>query len=63
VLEELPAKDRELLRMVFYEDVDRAQICRSFRVDREYLRVLMHRAKTRFRECMQRRYAEGRAEA
>lgn len=64
VLEELPPKDRELLRMVFYEEVDRAQICRSFRVEREYLRVLMHRAKLRFRECLQRRYAEGgRADA
>jgi RNA polymerase sigma-70 factor (ECF subfamily) len=59
VLEELPPKDRELLRMVFYEDVDRAQICRTFRVEREYLRVLMHRAKIRFRECLQRRSAEG----
>lgn len=59
VLEELPPKDRELLRMVYYEDIDRAQICRSFRVEREYLRVLMHRAKGRFRELLLRRYAEG----
>lgn len=64
VLEELPPKDRELLRMVFFEDVDRAQICRSFQVEREYLRVLMHRAKMRFRECLQRRNTEGgRADA
>jgi RNA polymerase sigma-70 factor (ECF subfamily) len=63
VLDELPAKDRQLLRMLFYEDADKAEICRSFRVDREYLRVLMHRARTRFRECMQKRNAEGRADA
>ena len=64
VLEELPPKDRDLLRMVFYEDIDRDQICRSFRVEREYLRVLMHRAKLRFRECLERRCAEGgRADA
>ena len=58
VLEELPAKDRELLRMVFYEDIDRTEICRFFRVEREYLRVLIHRAKVRFRECFRRRCAE-----
>lgn len=57
-LEELPTKDRELLRMVFYEDLDRNQICRTFNVDREYLRVLMHRAKARFRECLLRRYSQ-----
>lgn len=49
-LEELPGKDRELLRMVFYEDVDRGAICRSFRVSPQYLRVLVHRAKAKFRE-------------
>ena len=51
VLEELPGKDRELLRMVFYEDVDRGAICRNYHVTPEYLRVLVHRAKARFREC------------
>ena len=49
-LEELPWKDRELLRMVFYEDTDRADICRNFRISPEYLRVLVHRAKARLRE-------------
>jgi RNA polymerase sigma-70 factor (ECF subfamily) len=58
VLEELPLKDRELLRMVFYDDVDKAQICRSYRVEREYLRVLVHRAKGRFRERLLRRFAD-----
>ena len=50
VLEELPQRDRELLRMVFYEDVDRGAICRDYRISPEYLRVLVHRAKARFRE-------------
>ena len=49
-LEELPGKDRDLLRMVFYEDIDRSDICKSYRVSPEYLRVLVHRAKARFRE-------------
>ena len=60
VLQELAPKDRELLRMVFFEEADRDQICRSFQVEREYLRVLVHRAKARFRECLLKRYAEGR---
>jgi RNA polymerase sigma-70 factor, ECF subfamily len=59
VLEELQPKDRELLRMVFYEDIDSAQICRSFKVDRDYLRVLVHRAKRRFRDCLLKRCAGG----
>jgi RNA polymerase sigma-70 factor (ECF subfamily) len=58
VLQELSAKDRELLRLVFYEDIDSAQICRSFGVHREYLRVLIHRAKCRFRQCLLRRCAD-----
>lgn len=55
VLDELSPKDRQLLRMVFYEEVDSAHICNSFGVQREYLRVLIHRAKSRFRECLLRR--------
>jgi RNA polymerase sigma-70 factor (ECF subfamily) len=50
VLNDLPAKDRELLRMVFYEEADKDEICCRFSVNREYLRVLVHRAKARFRK-------------
>src|ERR1051325_11033837 len=50
VLEDLPAKDRELLRLVFYEEADKDEICRRFSVDRGYLRVLVHRAKSRLRD-------------
>jgi RNA polymerase sigma-70 factor, ECF subfamily len=57
-LEELPWKDRELLRMVFYEDIDRGDICRNFRISPEYLRVLVHRAKARFREYWLERHGE-----
>lgn len=49
ILAALPEKDRELLRLVFLEERDKDEICRRFRVDREYLRVLVHRAKSRFR--------------
>jgi len=57
VLGEMSPKDRELLRLVFYEEIDSAQICRSVGVQRDYLRVLVHRAKGRFRECLLRRCA------
>jgi len=58
VLEELPQKDRELLRLIFCHDVDKAEICRRFRVDREYLRVLVHRAKARFRRGLLETHGE-----
>jgi RNA polymerase sigma-70 factor (ECF subfamily) len=47
-LDELPAKDREILRMVFFEEADRERIAQAFEVDTDYLRVLLHRAKSRF---------------
>ena len=49
-LDALPEKDRELLRWLFFEERDKDEICRTLNVDRGYLRVLLHRAKTRFRE-------------
>ena len=49
VLNELPEKDRKLLRWLFFEERDKAEVCRVLQVDREYLRVLVHRAKQRFR--------------
>jgi RNA polymerase sigma-70 factor, ECF subfamily len=49
VLAELPEKDRSLLRWLFFEERDKSEICRLLDVDREYLRVLVHRAKQRFR--------------
>jgi RNA polymerase sigma-70 factor, ECF subfamily len=50
VLEGLPEKDRELLRWLFFEERDKDEICRELNIDRDYLRVLLYRAKTRFRE-------------
>ncbi len=53
VLESLPRKDRDLLRQIFLEDRDKDEICRKLKVDREYLRVLLHRAKARFRAALE----------
>ncbi len=50
VLGKLSPMDRELLRAIFFEERDKDVICRDFRVDRDYLRVLLHRAKEKFKE-------------
>ena len=46
----MPEKDRELLRYLFFEERSKDDVCRELNVDRDYLRVLFHRAKQRFRE-------------
>ncbi len=49
VLEELPERDRRVLRELFLEERDKDDICHDFGVDRDYLRVLVHRAKQAFK--------------
>lgn len=54
VLEQLPEKDRRLLRAMFLDEQDKDHICREFGVDRDYLRVLVHRAKQSFKTLYQK---------
>ena len=49
ILRQLPAKDKRLLRALFLEEKDKDEICREFGVERDYLRVLLHRAKESFK--------------
>jgi RNA polymerase sigma-70 factor, ECF subfamily len=49
ILGGMPPRDRDLLRAVFLEDKDKDSVCKQFKVDRDYLRVLLHRAKDKFR--------------
>jgi len=49
VLEEMPERDRRVLKELFLEERDKDDICRDFGVDRDYLRVLVHRAKQAFK--------------
>jgi RNA polymerase sigma-70 factor (ECF subfamily) len=49
VMRGLPDRERDLLRWVFFDEMDKDEICRRLNVDRNYLRVLLHRAKLRFR--------------
>jgi RNA polymerase sigma-70 factor (ECF subfamily) len=55
VLSEMTEKDSTLLRMVYLEDVDRSEICRRFKIDGDYLRVLLHRAKEKFRKTVRKK--------
>jgi RNA polymerase sigma-70 factor, ECF subfamily len=50
VLAQLPEKDTKLLSLIFFEERNRSEVCRDLGVDRDYLRILLHRAKARFRE-------------
>lgn len=59
VLGELPEKDRSILRQVFLEEQDRQAVCERFGVNAGYLRVLVHRAKGRFRAVLAKRAAAG----
>jgi RNA polymerase sigma-70 factor, ECF subfamily len=49
VLAQLPQRDQAILRAIFLEEQDKDQVCRRFAVTRDYLRVLIHRAKEKFR--------------
>ena len=49
ILEEMPERDRRIIRGVFLEERDKDEVCRDFDVDRDYLRVLVHRAKQSFK--------------
>ena len=50
-LEKLDQKDRDLLSALFIEEQDKDKICKKFGVDRDYLRVLLYRAKAQFRNA------------
>ena len=52
-LEELPARDHSLIRKIFLEERGADEVCRDFQVSREYLRVLLHRAKRRMRPILE----------
>jgi RNA polymerase sigma-70 factor (ECF subfamily) len=46
----LPLRDRNLLTWLFFDERDKDEICREMQIDRNHLRVLLHRAKKQFRE-------------
>jgi RNA polymerase sigma-70 factor (ECF subfamily) len=57
VLDSLPERDRTILRAVFLEEREKDDVCREIGVTRDYIRVLLHRAKQSFREVYVERTA------
>ena len=55
VLADLAERDRKLLRTIFLDEQGTAEACRQLHVKPDYLRVLLHRAKLRFRERLSQR--------
>jgi len=52
ILESLPERDQRILREIFLEERDKDEVCKDYGVSRSYLRVLVLRAKDKFREKM-----------
>ena len=52
VIAELPERDRRILRALFFEEQDKDEVCAEMGVGRDYLRVLVHRAKALLRNRM-----------
>lgn len=55
VLAEMTSKDRSILRLVFLENVEKDKVCATMHVSRDYLRVLLHRARERLKKLVQER--------
>jgi RNA polymerase sigma-70 factor (ECF subfamily) len=56
-LAQLSEKERRILQAIYLDEIEKTEICRLFQVNSAYLRVLVHRARVRFRqvycECRQ----------
>jgi DNA-directed RNA polymerase specialized sigma24 family protein len=51
---DLAMPDQQLLRKYFLEEQDKDQICKEMGIDRDYLRVRLHRALARIRTALQK---------
>ncbi|HJT69002.1 MAG TPA: sigma-70 family RNA polymerase sigma factor [Terriglobales bacterium] len=49
ILQELPERDRRIIKEIFIEERSKDDVCRDYGVTRDYLRVLLHRAKQAFK--------------
>jgi RNA polymerase sigma-70 factor, ECF subfamily len=55
ILAMLPERDRHILRARFFEERENEDVCLQFGIDRDYLRVLLHRAINRFGEIYRKK--------
>ena len=58
ILTELTDRDRQLLQWVLLDERDKDEVCAEFGITREYLRVLLHRAKQSFKSYYVSRLGE-----
>ena len=49
ILNQVPERDRRLLHSVLLEERNKDEVCAELGISREYLRVLLHRAKLSFK--------------
>ena len=49
-------RDREVLVRVYLYDQDKDQVCRELGIDEQHYKRVLHRARARFAELLQRRY-------
>jgi len=61
ILSQLPKKNRRILHALFIEEKPKDQVCQEFGVNRDYLRVLLHRAKQSFRSAFEQDERENRS--
>src|SRR3954471_7696785 len=55
LIRKLPRRDREILDLVLVEEIDKDEVCRRYRITRDHLRVLVHRARERLRAMIEQR--------
>jgi RNA polymerase sigma-70 factor (ECF subfamily) len=55
ILDAMAARDAAILRAIFLEEKEKDEVCRQFGIDRDYLRVCLHRAKEKFRSHYEKR--------
>jgi RNA polymerase sigma-70 factor (ECF subfamily) len=60
ILSDLPDRDRRLLQAVLLEERDKDEVCAELGLTRDYLRVLVHRAKQSFKSFYVERFGERR---
>jgi RNA polymerase sigma-70 factor, ECF subfamily len=60
ILRKLTDRDRMLLQSVLLEERDKDEVCNEFGITRDYLRVLVHRAKQSFKSFYISRLGDSR---
>ena len=55
ILGDLPERDRRLLQSVLLDERDKDEVCAELGLSRDYLRVLVHRAKQTFKSTYTKR--------